>query len=182
MSKKRKVFYTARRILKEDPAARNILEVIFLYPGYKVLYTHAIAHFLYKIKLRFLARLFSNIGRFYMELKYPGAKSVKVWLLITVWVLLLETAVIGDDCKIYHQVTLGELVKKKALKDIRPRHNVIKAGAKLLGDITIGDNSKIGANAVVLKDCPPNSTLVGIPARIINKELQNNKDDIIVKK
>lgn len=172
---KKRWFYTARRILKEDPAARNILEVILLYPGYKVLYTHAIAHFLYKLKLKFLARLFSNIGRFLYGIEiHPGAKIGKGLMIDHgMGVVIGETTIIGEDCKIYHQVTLGGTGKEKGSKRHPTLGNnvVVGAGAKLLGDIIIGDNSRIGASAVVLKDCPPNSTLVGIPARIINKDM-----------
>jgi serine O-acetyltransferase len=170
---KRKLFYTARRILEDDPAARNLLEVFLCYPGYLVQYNHAIAHFLYKIHLKLLARIVSNIGRFFYGIEiHPGAKIGKGLIIDHgMGVVIGETAIIGNDCKLYHQVTLGGTGKEHGKRHPTLGNNVIVgAGAKLLGNITIGDNCKIGANAVVLTDAPSNSTLVGIPARIVNKK------------
>jgi serine O-acetyltransferase len=175
---KKKFFYTARRILEDDPAARNLLEVFLCYPGYSVQYTHATAHFLYKCHLKLLARIISNIGRFLYGIEiHPGA-TIGKGLIIDhgMGVVIGETTIIGNDCKLFHQVTLGGTGKEIGKRHPTLGNNVIVgAGAKLLGNITIGDNSKIGANAVVLKSAPANSTLVGIPAKVINKNISNNQ-------
>lgn len=173
-----KLFYTARRILKEDPAAKSILEVFLCYPGYKVLYFHSFAHFLYKIKLRMLARIISNLARFLYGVEiHPGAKIGKGLLIDHgSGVVIGETSVIGKDCTIYQGVTLGGTGNEKDAK----RHPsigdnvIIGAGAKVLGNIYIGDNSKIGANAVVLTGCEDNSTMVGIPAKVVRVSVADN--------
>lgn len=170
------LYYDAKNIKEKDPAARNMLEVMLLYPGFHVLVYYRIAHFFYKIKLFFIARLISQIARFLTGIEiHPGA-LIGHRLIIDhgMGIVIGETAVIGDDCTIYHQVTLGGTGKEKLKRHPTIGNNVlIGAGAKLLGPIVIGDNVKIGAGAVVLKSVESNKTVVGVPGdRIIDKNIE----------
>lgn len=157
-------------VLRNDPAARSKFEVFLLYPSVHSLINHRIAHFFYKKNLFFIARLISQLSRFFTGIEiHPGAKIGKgLFIDHGMGVVIGETTEIGDNVVIYHQVTLGGTGK-----DIGKRHPtvgnnvIIGAGAKVLGPISIGDNAKIGANSVVLRDVPNDSTTVGIPA--INK-------------
>ncbi len=162
------LYEDAKNILEKDPASRNILEVIILYPGFHILVFHRIAHFLYKLKLYFLARLISQIGRFFTGIEiHPGAKIGKrLFIDHGMGIVIGETTTIGDDCTIYHNVTLGGTGKDKYKRHPDLGNNVmVGCGAKILGPIKIGNNVKIGSNAVVLKDVEENSTIVGIPPR-----------------
>ena len=163
------LYEDAKNILEKDPACRNILEVVILYPGFHILVFHKIAHFLYKTKLFFLARLISQIGRFITGIEiHPGAKIGKrLFIDHGMGIVIGETATIGDDCTIYHDVTLGGTGKEKSKRHPDLGNNIIVgAGAKILGPIKIGDNVKIGANAVVLENVKSNNTAVGIPAKV----------------
>ena len=163
-----KEFYEdAKNIIKKDPAARNILEVIILYPGFHILVFHRFAHFLYKCKLLFLARFISQIGRFFTGIEiHPGAKiGRRLFIDHGMGIVIGETTIIGNDCTIYHNSTLGGTGKDKYKRHPDLGNNVmVGSGAKVLGPIKIGNNVKIGANAVVLKDVPNNTTVVGVPA------------------
>ena len=167
------LYYDAKNIQQKDPAARNIFEVILLYPGFHSLLFHRIAHFFYKIKLFFIARLISQLTRFFTGIEiHPGATIGKRLMIDHgMGIVIGETAVIGDDCVIYHQVTLGGTGKEKLKRHPTIGNNVlIGAGAKLLGPINIGDNVKIGAGSVVLKSVEKNSTVVGVPEdRVIKR-------------
>ena len=167
------LYYYAKNIQQKDPAARNIFEVILLYPGFHALFFHRIAHFFYNIKLFFLARLISQLTRFFTGIEiHPGATIGKRLMIDHgMGIVIGETAVIGDDCVIYHQVTLGGTGKEKLKRHPTIGNNVlIGAGAKLLGPINIGDNVKIGAGSVVLKSVEKNSTVVGVPEdRVIKR-------------
>ncbi len=158
-----------RAVFERDPAARNWLEVL-TYPGLHAIIWHRIAHRLWKWNLKFIARLISQINRFMTGIEiHPGAKIGKGFFIDHgMGVVIGETAEIGDNVLIYHGVTLGgvSLEKKKRHPTIG-NNVVIASGAKVLGAITIGDNSKIGANAVVLKDVPPDCTVVGVPGRCV---------------
>lgn len=169
----KQLYLDAKNIMKKDPAARNILEVIILYPGFHILVFHKIAHFLYKCRLFFLARLISQIGRFITGIEiHPGAKIGKrLFIDHGMGIVIGETAEIGNDCTIYHQVTLGGTGKDKNKRHPTIGNNVmIGAGSKVLGPITIGNNVKIGAGAVVLHDISNNVTVVGVPSdRVIKK-------------
>ena len=137
---------------------------------------HKISHFLYRKKLIFLARLVSQISRFLTGIEiHPGAKIGKhLFMDHGMGIVIGETSIIGDNVTIYHGVTLGGVSLEKGKRHPTIENNVIiGAGAKILGNITIGDNSKIGANSVILKDVPKNSVAVGIPGKIITK---NNSD------
>ena len=167
------LYYDAKNIQQKDPAARNIFEVILLYPGFHALFFHRIAHFFYNIKLFFIARLISQLTRFFTGIEiHPGATIGKRLMIDHGMGLVIgETAVIGNDCVIYHQVTLGGTGKEKLKRHPTIGNNVlIGAGAKLLGPINIGDNVKIGAGSVVLKSVEKNSTVVGVPEdRVIKR-------------
>lgn len=170
----KQLYQDAKNIMKKDPAARNILEVIILYPGFHILIFHRIANFLYRHKLFFLARLISQIGRFITGIEiHPGAKIGKrLFIDHGMGIVIGETAEVGNDCTIYHQVTLGGTGKDKNKRHPTVGNNVmIGAGSKVLGPIKIGNNVKIGAGSVVLHDIEKNSTVVGVPVdRVISRE------------
>ena len=162
----------AKNILKKDPAARNILTVILLYPGFHVLVWHKINHFLYNKHLHFISRLLSQLARFLTGIEiHPGAViGRRLFIDHGMGIVIGETSIIGDDCTIYHGVTLGGTGKEKKKRHPTLKNNIIVGcGAKVLGNIVISDNVKIGANSVVLKDVPKNSTVVGIPGVVKNK-------------
>lgn len=156
--------------LEKDPAARNGFEVFFTYSGFHAIRSYRLAHFLYRIKLKFLARCISQTSKFFTGIEiHPGAKIGKgVFIDHGTGVVIGETAEVGDNVLIYQGVTLGGTGKDKGKRHPTICNNVmISSGAKVLGPIIVGENSKIGANAVVLKDVPPNSTVVGIPGRVV---------------
>lgn len=166
------IYEDAKNIQKKDPAAKNILQVIILYPGFHILIYHKISHFLYKHKLFFLARLNSQIGRFFTGIEiHPGAKiGRRLFIDHGMGIVIGETATVGDDCTIYHNVTLGGTGKDKLKRHPDIGNNVmIGCGAKVLGPIKVGDNVKIGANSVVLKDVVDNVTVVKYNEIKINK-------------
>lgn len=160
--------YDIQAIKDRDPAARNAFEIFMLYPGLHAVMWHRPAHWLYKHKRYFLARMISQCTKFWTGIEiHPGAKIGKgVFIDHGSGVVIGETAEVGDNCTIYQNATLGGTGK-----DVGKRHptigrNVmIGAGAKILGPFTVGDNSKIAANAVVLSEVPPNTTCVGVPAK-----------------
>ena len=157
------LYEDAKNIKAKDPAKTNILQVIILYPGFHILVFHKISHFLYINKLIFLARLISQIGRFFTGIEiHPGAKIGKrLFIDHGMGVVIGETATIGDDCTIYHNSTLGGTGKETMKRHPDIGNNVIiGAGAKVLGAINIGDNVKVGANATVTKNIPDNVTFI----------------------
>jgi serine O-acetyltransferase len=157
----------------KDPAARSYLEVLLLYQGLHALISHRVAHFLYKLHLSFLARLISQASRFMTGIEiHPGATIGKgLFIDHGMGVVIGETAIIGDNVLLYQGVTLGGTGLEKGKRHPTIGNNVvIGGGAKILGNITIGDNSYIGANAVVIKDVPANSTIVGVPGRITKQD------------
>ena len=156
--------YELQRVLDNDPAARSKVEVFLLYPCIHALIAYRIAHFFYKHKWFFIARVISQLARFFTGIEiHPGAKIGKgLFIDHGMGVVIGETTEIGDDVMLYHGVTLGGTGKDKGKRHPTVGNGVlIGAGAKVLGPITIGDNAKIGSNAVVLKDVPPNATSVG---------------------
>ena len=155
-----------------DPAAHSKWEVFWLYPHIKAIGIHRIAHWFYKCHLFFLARLISQIARFFTGIEiHPGAKiGRRLFIDHGMGIVIGETATIGNDCTIYHGVTLGGTGKDKKKRHPDLGDNVlVGCGAKILGPIKIGDNVKIGANSVVLKDVLENTTIVGIPGKEILK-------------
>ncbi len=158
-----------RAAFERDPAARNWLEV-FSYPGVHAIFWHRVAHRLWRWKLRTLARVLSNINRLVTGIEiHPGATIGKGFFIDHgMGVVIGETAEIGDRVLLYHGVTLGGVSLEKKKRHPTIGNNVVIAcGAKVLGALTIGDNVRIGANAVVLKDVPADSTVVGIPGRVV---------------
>lgn len=153
-----------------DPAARSKLEVFLLYPGVHATMYHQAAHFCYCHKMKFLARTISQWSRFWTGIEiHPGAKIGRRLVIDHgMGIVIGETAEVGDDCLIYHGVTLGGTGKDQGKRHPTIGNNVlISTGAKVLGPFTVGDNSRIGANAVVLQEVPPDSTVVGIKARVV---------------
>ena len=158
------------RVLENDPAARSKLEVFILYPCIHALISYRIAHFFYRHKRFFIARLISQLSRFFTGIEiHPGATIGKgLFIDHGMGVVIGETAEIGDDVMLYRGVTLGGTGKDKGKRHPTVGDNVvIGSGAKILGPIKIGRNAKIGANAVVLRDVPEGATAVGSPARNI---------------
>ena len=153
-----------------DPAARSSLEIFLLYPGVHAIIYHRIAHWCFQHKLLFLARCVSQWSRFWTGIEiHPGAKIGRRLVIDHgMGIVIGETAEIGDDVLIYQGVTLGGTGKDKGKRHPTIGNNVlIGSGAKVLGPFTVGDNSRIAANAVVLKEIPPDSTAVGVPARVV---------------
>lgn len=166
------LIYDLNRVMENDPAARSKIEVFLFYPTIHAMIAYRISHFLYSKKLFFLARLVSQISRLFTGIEiHPGANIGKGLVIDHgMGVVIGETAEIGDNVLLYHGVTLGGTGKDKGKRHPTLGDNVIiGAGAKVLGPIYIGTNSKIGANSVVLKDVPEGYTAVGIPAKNIMK-------------
>jgi serine O-acetyltransferase len=158
-----------RTIYERDPAARNWLEVLFCYPGVQALLLHRLAHWLNNINIPFVPRFISHLNRFFTGIEiHPGAKIGKgVFIDHGMGVVIGETAIVGDGTVIYQGVTLGGTGKEMGKRHPTLGRNVIVgAGAKVLGNIQIGDNVRIGAGSVVLREVPSNRTVVGIPGRI----------------
>ncbi|HPX89412.1 MAG TPA: serine O-acetyltransferase [Methylophilaceae bacterium] len=166
-------------VFERDPAARTRFEILTTYPGVHALIMHRISHWLWKADLFWLGRFFSHIGRWLTGIEiHPGATiGRRVFIDHGMGVVIGETAVIGDDCTLYHGVTLGGTSWNKGKRHPTLEQGVvIGAGAKVLGPITIGRNAKIGSNAVVVKDVPENATAVGIPARILEEEKSKQRE------
>ena len=177
----RNLRYDLNKVMENDPAARSKIEVFLLYPTIHALIAYRISHYLYINKLFFLARLISQISRFFTGIEiHPGAKIGRGLVIDHgMGVVIGETAEIGDNVLLYHGVTLGGTGKDKGKRHPTVGNNVvIGAGAKVLGPIYIGSNSKIGANSVVLNNVPEGATAVGIPAKNIIK-IKEEKLDII---
>ena len=159
-------------VFARDPAARNTLEVLTTYPGIHALIMHRMAHELWKKECKGSARLLSSFSRFATGIEiHPGAKIGRRFFIDHgMGVVIGETSVVGDDVKMFHGVTLGGVGNQKGKRHPTVGNNVtIGAGAKVLGNIHIGEYANIGANAVVLKDVPPFATAVGVPAEIKEK-------------
>ena len=153
-----------------DPAARSALEVLLLYPGLKAVRSHRRAHWCYTHGLMFLARVISQASRRRTGIEiHPGATIGKRLVIDHgMGIVIGETAEIGDDCLIFHGVTLGGTGKDQGKRHPTLGNNVmVGCGAKILGPFTVGDNARIAAGAVVLREVPPNCTAVGVPAQIV---------------
>ncbi len=166
-------------VFERDPAARTHFEILTTYPGVHALIMHRFSHWLWSKKLYWLGRMCSHIGRLLTGIEiHPGATiGHRVFIDHGMGVVIGETAIVGDDCTLYHGVTLGGTSWNKGKRHPTLEQGVvIGAGAKVLGPITIGKNAKIGSNAVVVKDVPENATAVGIPARILEEEKAKKRD------
>ena len=168
-----RIKYDIKVVFRRDPAARSVLEVIFCYPGLHAIWLHRISHFLYKKGLVLIPRLINYFSRFLTGVDiHPGATIGKgLFIDHAMGVVIGETSIIGDNVTLYQGVTLGGTGKEKGKRHPTIGNNVVVAtGAKVLGSFTVGDNSKIGAGSVVLEEVPPNSTVVGIPGKIIARD------------
>ncbi|MBU7586285.1 MAG: serine O-acetyltransferase [Nostoc sp. TH1S01] len=166
-----------RIIFERDPAARNWLEVVFCYPGLHALCLHRLAHWLHCRGVGFFPRLISHIGRFLSGIEiHPGAEIGKgVFIDHGMGVVIGETAIVGDYTLIYQGVTLGGTGKESGKRHPTVGKNVvIGSGAKVLGNIQLGDRVRVGAGSVVLRDVPADSTVVGVPGRIISRKDKNH--------
>jgi serine O-acetyltransferase len=163
------VFELIRAYQKYDPVCPSFFEVLLLYPGVKALCLHRVAHFFYGLGLRFIARAFNEVARFLTGIDiHPGARiGSNLMIDHGMGVVIGETAEIGDNCLIYHGVTLGGVDMNPVKRHPTLGSNVVVgAGAKVLGNIRIGDHSRVGANSVVIKDVPSHTTVTGIPAKV----------------
>ncbi len=160
-------------IIKErDPAARGILEIFLCYPGFQAIFLHRFTHKLWNLKLPLIPRVFSQINRTITGIEiHPGAKiGRKVFIDHGMGVVIGETAEIGDNCLLYQGVTLGGTGKNHGKRHPTLKENVVVgAGAKVLGSITVGANTRIGAGSVVVRSVQGNSTVVGIPGRVVHQ-------------
>ena len=157
-------------VFERDPAARHTLEVLTCYPGVHAVLIHRISHRLWRAGLKWAARFVSHVGRFLTGIEiHPGATIGRRFFIDHgMGVVIGETAEIGDDCTLYHGVTLGGTTWGKGKRHPTLENGVvIGAGAKVLGPIKVGANARIGSNAVVVRDVPANATVVGIPGRVV---------------
>lgn len=157
-------------VFDQDPAARNRLEVVFTYAGVHAVWSHRFAHWLWKKKMFFLSRVISQLSRFVTGIEiHPGAVvGERLFIDHGMGVVIGETCEIGDNVTIFQGVTLGGTGKEKGKRHPTIEdHVLIASGAKVLGSMTIGKHSRIGAGSVVLNEVPPNSTVVGIPGKVV---------------
>lgn len=160
---------------ERDPAAKNYLEILLLYPGLHAIIFYRIAHILWKIKIPLIPRLISQIARFLTGIEiHPGAAIGKsLFIDHGMGVVVGETTIIGDNVTLFQGVTLGGTGKEAGKRHPTLGNNVvIGTGAKVLGNITVGDSSYVGANAVVIRDVPPNATVVGVPGHVTKQDGQ----------
>ena len=159
-------------IFREDPAAKSRLEIVLCYPGFHAILLHRLAHKLFKSGLPIVPRFISQISRLFTGIEiHPGAQIGRRFFIDHgMGVVIGETTVIGDDCLLYQGVTLGGTGKERGKRHPSlGNHVVVGTGAKVLGNIFIGDNSKIGAGSVVIHEVPAHSTVVGIPGRVVRR-------------
>lgn len=176
------MFDTIKLIREKDPAAKSFICILLFYSGLHAIYLHRLAHKLNKIKFCFLANMIASFARFWTGIEiHPGATIGKRFFIDHgTGVVIGETTIIGDDVTVYQGVTLGGTGKQSGKRHPTIGNNVVVgAGAKILGSFTVGNNVNIGANAVVLSDVPDNSTVVGIPGRII--KINGEKVDECIK-
>lgn len=159
-----------RAVFDRDPAVRSVFEIFFCYPGFHAMLFYRVAHWLWTKNFKFLGRFVSHLGRFMTGIEiHPGAKIGRGFFIDHgMGVVIGETAEIGENCTLYHGVTLGGTSWAKEKRHPTLGNNVvIGSGAKVLGPFTVGDNSKIGSNSVVVKEVPEDATVVGIPGKIV---------------
>jgi serine O-acetyltransferase len=161
-----------RTVFENDPAARGLFEVLFTYSGVHAIWGHRVAHWFYKKRMFTLARIISQCCRFLTGIEiHPGARiGRRLFIDHGMGVVIGETCEIGDDVLMYHGVTLGGTGKERGKRHPTIGNNVVlSAGSQIVGSFRVGDNSRIGANAVVLNEVPDNSTVVGIPGKIVKR-------------
>lgn len=171
---------TVRSYRERDPAARSFVEVLFCYPGVHAVMWHRLSHWLWTHNLYFLGRFSSHISRWLTGIEIHPAAKIGRRLIIDhgMGVVIGETAEVGDDCYIYHQVTLGVARTSSGKRHPTIGDNVIiGAGAKVLGPIMVGNNARVGSNAVVVDSVPADTTVVGVPARPVDRKLPRRGDD-----
>ena len=182
-------------VFESDPAARSYLEVVICYPGLHSVWEHHLSHWLCRHRMRFLARLVSQVARLLTGVEiHPGAEiGRRLFIDHGIGTVIGETAIVGDDVTLYQGVTLGGTGKEKGKRHPTVGNNIsIGSGAKLLGNITIGDNCRVGAGSVVLRSVPANSTIVGVPGHIVlrdgkrvvitdPKDIRDPLSDVIIK-
>jgi serine O-acetyltransferase len=165
-------------VFDRDPAAQSVLEVVTTYPGFHAVLIHRVSHFLWQNNLRWLARFMSHLTRWLTGIEiHPGAQIGRRFFIDHgMGVVIGETAIIGDNCTLYHGVTLGGTTWNKG-KRHPTLHNgvVVGAGAKILGPIEIGEGARVGSNSVILKPVPPGATVVGIPGHVIDAKSKTQK-------
>lgn len=157
-------------VFDRDPAVRSVFEIIFCYPGFHAMLFYRVSHWLWNNQMKFFGRFVSHLGRFMTGIEiHPGATIGRGFFIDHgMGVVIGETAEIGDNCTLYHGVTLGGTSWAKEKRHPTLGNNVIVgSGAKILGPFTLGDNCKVGSNSVVVKEVPENATVVGIPGRVV---------------
>ena len=171
-------------VFDRDPAARSVLEIIFCYPGLHAVWFYRVAHWFWTHELYFLGRFTSHLGRFFTGIEiHPGAQIGKKFFIDHgMGVVIGETAEIGDNVTLYHGVTLGGVTWDKVKRHPTVEDNVvIGSGSKVLGPFTVGKGAKVGSNSVVVKEVPSNSTVVGIPGRVVmqqEKKVEEERPDL----
>ena len=171
-----RIIEDVRSVFARDPAARNIFEVITCYSGVQAVIFYRLTHFLWRYKLRWLARFISTLARWIAGIEiHPGAVIGRRFFIDHgMGVVIGETAIIGDDCMLYHGVTLGGTTWDKVKRHPTLKNGVvIGAGAKILGPITLGNNVRVGSNSVVVRSIDDNETVVGIPGRIVRQKTED---------
>ena len=172
-----RIIEDVRSVFARDPAARNVLEILTCYSGVQAVIFYRLTHFLWRYKLRWLSRFISTLARWITGIEiHPGAVIGRRFFIDHgMGVVIGETAIIGDDCMLYHGVTLGGTTWDKVKRHPTLKNGVvIGAGAKILGPITLGNNVRVGSNSVVVRSIDDNETVVGIPGRIVKKKVEND--------
>ena len=171
-----RIIEDVRSVFARDPAARNVFEILTCYSGVQAVILYRLTHFLWRYKLRWLARFISTIARWITGIEiHPGAVIGRRFFIDHgMGVVIGETAIIGDDCMLYHGVTLGGTTWDKVKRHPTLKNGVvIGAGAKILGPITLGNNVRVGSNSVVVRSIDDNETVVGIPGRIVRQKTED---------
>ncbi|MEM9102934.1 MAG: serine O-acetyltransferase [Pseudomonadota bacterium] len=167
-------------VFARDPAARTVFDVLFNYPGLHAIWMHRMSHRLWKNRWFWLARFLSTFGRWWTGIEiHPGAQIGRRFFIDHgMGVVIGETAIVGDDCTLYHGVTLGGTSWNEGKRHPTLGDNVvIGAGAKVLGPIRLSDNSRVGSNAVVIKDVPQGATVIGIPGRLVERKSHQKSEE-----